>query len=121
LLATCITHPRTKERGLGDCQEGSHQERQALRSLLSQRRQGGLSVHTNTKKRAIKKAKARVSKLIYCGGFDWQFTINEQYTQPAPYKTSQARRCQKLIDFARLELGLSPTKYEGGSWINYLS
>jgi len=80
-----------------------------------------LSVHTNTKKRAIKKAKARVSKLIYCGGFDWQFTINEQYTQPAPYKTSQARRCQKLIDFARLELGLSPTKYEGGSWINYLS
>lgn len=79
-----------------------------------------MSVHTNTKKRAIKKANDRVSKLIYCSGFDWQFTIDEQYTQPASHKTSQMRRAQKLIDFARLELGLPQTEYKGGSWITYL-
>jgi len=79
-----------------------------------------MSSHTNTKKRAIMKANARVSSLIYCSGFDWQFTIDGHYTQPAPHKSSQTRRAQKLIDLARLELDLPPTEYKGGSWINYL-
>ena len=79
-----------------------------------------MSVHTNTKKRAIKKANNRVSNLIYCKGFDWQFTIDGFYTQPAPHKTSQHWRAQKLIDFARLELGLPSTEYKGGSWIKYI-
>jgi len=69
---------------------------------------------------AIKKAKARVSKLIYCKGFDWQFTIDGQFTQPAPHKVSQYRRAQKLIEIARHELGLSQLNYIGGSWEQYI-
>lgn len=79
-----------------------------------------MSVHTNTQKRAIAKAKKRISDMIYCNGFDWQFTIDGQYTQPCPFKSSQTRRAQKLIDFARIELGLPPTEYKGGNWRNYL-
>jgi len=73
-----------------------------------------------SRNQAIKKAKARVSKLIYCNGFDWQFTIDEQYTQPAPHKVSQYRRAQKLIEIARREMGLSQLNYIGGSWEQYI-
>jgi hypothetical protein len=76
--------------------------------------------HTNTKKRAINKANARVSSLIYCSGFDWQFTIDGHYTQPEPHSSCRARRAQKLIDFARHELGFPTTEYKGGSWLNYV-
>ena len=72
------------------------------------------------RKQAIQLAKARVSKLIYCKGFDWQFTIDGQYTQPAPHKTAQHRRAAKLVEIARHELGLTPLNYIGGSWEQYI-
>lgn len=76
--------------------------------------------HANTKRKAIAKAKARVSGLIYCKGFDWQYAIDGHLTQPAPHKVTQYRRSQKLVEIARHELGLRPINYIGGSWINYV-
>jgi hypothetical protein len=73
-----------------------------------------------TRDQAIKAAKARVSKLIYCSGFNWQFTIDGQFTQPASHKTAQHRRAEKLVEIARRELGLTPLNYIGGSWEQYI-
>ena len=79
-----------------------------------------MSSHTNTKKRAVKEANLRVSKLIYCKGFFWQYTLNRAYTEPAPRQIAQSRRAQHLIDIARHELGLPSVEYAGGSWIKYI-
>jgi hypothetical protein len=79
-----------------------------------------MSSHTNTKQRAIKKATARVSTLIYCSGFYWQYIVDGQYTQPAPLKACQTRRAQKLLDIARHELGKPQIEYTKGSWRSQL-
>jgi|688.fasta_scaffold14321_17 hypothetical protein len=80
-----------------------------------------MSVHTNTKQRAIMKAKKSVSRILPAGGFNFQIQHeNGLFTMPSPFKTTQSVRAQAMIDKARKELGLPPVKYNGGFWQEYL-